>query len=388
MKIFIFYLAQTPVKPILPAWLRTLCQFDVTRRLAIKQSHEVDCFRYVDETGLQVAKLMAIKSELKIPQTDVGIYLGHKYIKANQKVTKEEAGKVKLQLEKTPYAKRFLEPRIKEQEKFFEVLGFYNAPIFWEGTLNKSLPQLIKTLKKENRLLDYSKYKGDKFLDFTDFGLKLITLKGKNGYTFIAKLLLNMMKIVQKGYDLIILQNIDEDQHPYKYLEKYLTLKNVDYITLASARILLEGSAKSSRFGGWEPYTVDKIIKRFSDFDLPDFRVGLRLYFLAFKNDFTRFEFKYDDLRQNIVFAKKACMFLAKFNADKITKDRVETNDENVKKMMHLLTDTKTLKQPSRIANAYKMFLGQTKNAAKKGVDIEKEGYIYVLNSLRELLGG
>ena len=227
MKIFIFNIPQTPTKPILPAWLRPLCQFDICYRLAKLQGHKIDGVRYVDDTGLQVAKLMVLKEKISLPPKCIGEYLGEKYIEAN-KLPRERAERLKLELEQNPFARPFLMANIKEQEKYFSLMGIKHFPVFWESDLIKKIPNLIKKLKKREEVLDYSYWQGNIYLDYSEKGMRPIVLKGKTGYTYLAKLL-TFLENIKNNYELIILQRIDEDKHPFDYCEEYLKREKKRY---------------------------------------------------------------------------------------------------------------------------------------------------------------
>lgn len=384
MKIFFFEISQTPTKPILPAWLRTLCQYDLCTNICLQAGHTVDAVRYVDDTGLQIAKLVSLKDQLVIPAQNVGEYLGHKYVEANLTCSEEQAESIKLQLEHNPVAKELVLPNLLEQKTIMERFGFPQNEIFWESDLIAAIPGTIAELQTRNQILDYSQQGGDTFLDLTDQGMKLVTLRGKSGYTYLAKML-TFARLNFSRYDLVLLQHIDEDGFPFRYVEKYLVDSGIKFLTLNSGRVQLPGISGSSRKGGWEKFTAAEILAQLADFNPADMRAGLRLYFMGKYEDMARITFDLDILKQEVLFAKKVREFL---EAQSDSGKPIELVTPKAIKIENILRSSKILTEPSRLVKRYRELFSSANAALKKNSPTEAREFIYLLNTIRRLIHG
>ncbi len=376
MKIFIFNLCQTPIKALHPAWIRSLCQFDISARLAKKQGNDVEHFRYVDDTSMQVAKFVSVFPTVKLPETNIGDFLGSLYIEANKQYKQEDAAKAKLVLESGVTPKDILLANIAEQENYFAAMNLHPGPTFWESSLLAEAGNFLQVLETMGILLDYEPAGGDILLDATEDNLKPIALKKSTGYTFLFKCLLYLYKQTA-ACDYVLLQCTDEDTYITKYMAWFLTRLGRNNAALTAARIKLNGTSASSRLSGLGDFTFSKIYENFKGFDIADFRVGLRLYVLGQYDDMTKFNFDLAELKKAVILALKIRKFLQPY------KTKANANHA-LPRIFSRLTTVEILAKPSLAVKAFKEIYGLTKKEAGAGADVVNEGLIY----LTEVLGG
>jgi len=363
MKVLLHPLNQTPIKPVLPTFLRHLVQYDIIRRILIYQGYTVEVFRYVDDTSLQVAKLMSVLKREKIPKENILLYLGRKYVKANQTIDNKEARKVKILLEKSHFARTYLLPALKEEKQLLRKMGFFVGPIYWESSGLKRKKELIEWLIQRKRLLSFEKYGGDTFLDYTDEGLKLMKLFDQDTFTFLFKILLFFYHKASPNH-LVIICHSEQEQALFANVEAFLKERNIKCLRFMIARVGIEGKVLSSRYGGWENYTIEKILEGLEEFSQKDINLGLRLYFSNFRYQ-NRFNFEKQEFVRWVIFAKKVNNFLKTLESqkEKLRKIKNPKTNEFKKKLL----DKKIIGNHGKLRDIFFLAQREAKKGYKKG---------------------
>ncbi|MFC1653516.1 hypothetical protein ACFL1M_01580 [Patescibacteria group bacterium] len=332
-KIFYFGLSQTPIKPLTPAWLRPLLQLKLSEKVATKLGYAIESPLYIDDTSLQVAKLLTYNPKLSTPKENILEFFGNQYIKANSVSGRFHS--TKKSLEQFGAAKQILAKSTKEREGVLNKLGIYFDQIHWESDYIFLIPYLIDLLEKDGYILDYSAVGGPVFLDFTNFHLPLIVLKENKTYSFVAKQLAYVFSKI-KNHDLFAIQHTDEDQHPFKYIKKFLQIYNKDHFTLSSAKIKFEGKRISSRYGGWEKFTIENFLKDNKNEKPRDIIFGYKLYYFGQHKNQTPIDFNLKSLNSYIKKGKKITRDVKK-NVSKVVclKEDIENPCLLVKKLLN-----------------------------------------------------
>jgi hypothetical protein len=145
-----------------------------------------------------------------------------------------------------------------------------------------SVEEVVEALRRRSFCLDHRRYGGPAYLDATAMGLPLrqgITPEGHANYLLcVLRQLLPMLP----GHDRVLLVHDKEIEADYVLLERILTAFGADVARLSIGRVPIDGKVQSSRFGGWERYMVDALYEAATaEFDPAEFRLAMRLYFIA-----------------------------------------------------------------------------------------------------------
>ncbi|MCB1197415.1 MAG: hypothetical protein KDK51_03510 [Deltaproteobacteria bacterium] len=382
MKHAFFYLPQTPIKPMSALWIRTLVQYDVSLRLMRYQGFKVDPYRYIDDSSMQVARLVDYLDHKSSTNDRSGLALGASYIKACQQSISEKNRQTKLSIESRKKSVKYLLQRhIQSQQRQFGLLGFDYGSIIWESDLLSSIPETFKHLESKHLLLDYRSQHGPLLLDQTQYGYGLTVLDGEGGKSFFAKYIHFVRWLAQK-YTVITIQALVEDQHPTSLLKSYLKNTTYNVHWMYCARIQMNGKSISSRKGGWEQYTLEKIIFACKEFHPDAMRIGIRLYFLGKYKSTTSFDFQLEELKKKIALAQAILNMIAPY------KRRRADRKTHCSTLLHnTLSHPHTSSHPEILA---RMFLNQCQKAKKRftqqKVNLAHED-ISDLHLLAELLG-
>lgn len=357
MKYFISSMSQTPLKPLAPSWFRAICQADLVKRSLRSLGHEVEHCRSVDDTALQVAQMMSIVSPADFPKSGVGDFLGARYVEMSQHGVTQSHVDQKLKLESGEESSRdWLRPHLMEQKNLLESLAIDVGDLWWESDLISSWSHIEPSLEKANRLLDYRPVGGDLFLDFTDHQIKLAKLEGKQGKSYLLKNLLFYTNQIKRA-DALIIQGLDEDQHLNRIETLAMSSLNVPTKWFLTSRVKLDGVAKSSRLGGWQDYTLSKILERCAAHDIEDIRLGLRLYFLGKCSENRQFSFSLVELQQHIRMATQWKSALG--SPIHYCKDCLMTPE--TKKFFEMFSSLNWLQSPGTIVRTALMFWSKYK---------------------------
>lgn len=145
-----------------------------------------------------------------------------------------------------------------------------------------SVEQVVETLEGSSLCLDHRRYGGPFYLDASAAGLPLrqgITAEGHANYLLcVLRELLPMLP----AHDRVLLVHDKEIEADYVLLERILTALGSEVSRLSIGRVPIDGKVQSSRFGGWERYMVDALYEAATaEFDADEFRLAMRLYFIA-----------------------------------------------------------------------------------------------------------
>lgn len=145
-----------------------------------------------------------------------------------------------------------------------------------------SVEEVIETLKERSLCLDHSGYGGPAYLDATAMGLPLRQAIAPEGHANYLLCVLRELLPMLPGHDRVLLVHDKEIEADYVLLQRILTAFGAKVSRLAIGRVPIEGKVQSSRFGGWERYMVDALYEAArAEFDPAEFRLAMRLYFIA-----------------------------------------------------------------------------------------------------------
>jgi hypothetical protein len=276
-----------PTKPLTPSHLKVLLAMDVLHRatatfaevthvytpLAHAGSRQVAGFwEYLDRRHPQMAFDMCTEEEI-----------GELYRRFNQD-------------EQVPYAA--LDPYVRRAasgwahpagvrlldlwEGHYRTLGLLDPALGRTGPDPMPVAELIELLVRQNLCIDGRALGAPVYLDATVAGLPLRTMVGSDGHAnYLASTLCEIVPQLAE-HDHVVLAHDLEIRADYRTLAHVLTALGAEASRIEFSRIPLDGIARSSRFGGWQGYTVGALSEPIAaELGTPAFALALRLYLLA-----------------------------------------------------------------------------------------------------------
>ncbi|MEA2207361.1 MAG: hypothetical protein QOE77_4137, partial [Blastocatellia bacterium] len=145
--------------------------------------------------------------------------------------------------------------------------------------------ELIELLVRHHLCIDGRPYGAPVYLDATRAGLPLRMIVGPDGHAnYLLSTLAELVpQLVGLGSaDSVVLPHDIEIRADYRTIAHVLTGLGARVWRLEFPRVPLDGIARSTRFGGWQGYTVDALAEPLvAEFGVPAFALGLRLYLVA-----------------------------------------------------------------------------------------------------------
>jgi hypothetical protein len=142
--------------------------------------------------------------------------------------------------------------------------------------------ELIELLVRHHLCIDGRPFGAPVYLDATAAGLPLrmmVSAEGQANY-----LVSTLSELVPKlaDHDHVVLAHDTEIRADYRTIAYLLTRLGAEVSRIEFGRVPLDGVARSTRFGGWHGYTVGALSEPLlSEFGVPAFALGLRLYLIA-----------------------------------------------------------------------------------------------------------
>jgi len=289
MKILLAPVQATPTKPLTPTHIKGLVWLDTFYK-ATSRLHDVTYlsnritydttaqtigfWEYLDRKFPDQPGLYDDKSDLWIAQQYLRCH-AERFVPSPESIAR---GRERIEREHWihPASARIL--TIWEEQ--YRRLGVHD-PGFWRWLpLEMSEEELYGMLRGAGSLLDCRSMGGGVYLDFTDQGAPLRQIADEHGVSnYIVQTLRELIPLGRR-YDRVVLAFDEEASDDYNLIEKVLIHAGVNVHPRAMSRVPLEGVTGTARAGGWERYTVDKILARYQRQGDAAVRLALRLYFI------------------------------------------------------------------------------------------------------------
>lgn len=185
-------------------------------------------------------------------------------------------------------------------------LGLYDPGLANNERPDLSAEDVVELLAERSLCIDHRRYGGPLLLDATAHGLALRragTPDGQMNYLICA---LRQLLPLVGHYDRILLVCDEELDADYLLLDRILTAFGAHVSRLSLGRVSIDGSIRSSRWGGWQDYTIDALSQlALQQFDMATLRLGLRLYFIAVLGRASRQPLRLEVLRKQLQRARR-----------------------------------------------------------------------------------
>lgn len=173
-------------------------------------------------------------------------------------------------------------PEWVEQHNF---LRMHDPGLTQAEPFKLSLEGVIEKLKGISMILDSRKQGENVYIDLTDEGIKLRHLCSSvlSDYNYLGTMLRELLALRKEG-DVFVFIFDDELLGDFFILQRVLEKLGHKVYKIQTNRILLEGKALSSRHGGWEKYSLGRVLAFLQDkgYTQDEIALGLRFYYLGF----------------------------------------------------------------------------------------------------------
>ena len=194
------------------------------------------------------------------------------------------------------------------------VLGLDERVLHTWAPLPLGVEDALEALERLDVLLDARSMGGGAYLDLTREGVPLRQIVDEHGVPNYVVHVLRELLAVGPEHDKVLLAFDSEVRHDFDLVATVIRRAGVDALTLPLDRVRLPGVSGTTRTGGWEPYTLARIIDRFVPvYGVPAFRLGIRMYYVLHVGRRGSCEFDLDMLDK---FMRKAAGAVRRLNGD------------------------------------------------------------------------
>lgn len=163
----------------------------------------------------------------------------------------------------------------------FDVLGVAGSELRSWLPLPLSVDEALEQLAELDILLDARTLGGGAFLDFTSDGVPLRQIVSEHGVPNYVIHVLRELLAVGGNYETVLLGIDPEVRTDFELVSAVLRRRGVHAAIIPLARVNLPGVTGTTRTGGWEEYSLARIVERLVPrYGVPAFRLGVRMYFV------------------------------------------------------------------------------------------------------------
>jgi hypothetical protein len=309
MRLLLAPIAVTPTKALTPSHLKGLLWVDVLFK-ATARLHEIvylsnrTTFDITSQTLGYWEYLDRVVGPIKYEDCSEE-YLGELYIQyqASPKVSSVSLAPYREKTERGwlhPASRRILEI----WQGHYQRLGLYDPGLLTAKPFELSIDIVIERLSSRGMCIDTRTMGGSVYLDLTAQGLPLRQVINRDGQDNYLMCLLRELLPMTERYDKIILVCDEELTEDYLLVQRILNAFGACVSRVVLGRAPLDGVVQSSRHGGWQRYTVDKLFAACAD--SPEvIRLAFRLCLIACLGRGSKQLFHFELLRQCVGRARR-----------------------------------------------------------------------------------
>lgn len=176
-----------------------------------------------------------------------------------------------------PAARRMLDRWRAE----LELLGVHDPGLAEDRPLAASAEATTAALAERGLLIDHRRFGGPVHLDGARWGMPLRQLIGNDGPpNYLLPILRELIPLSRPGLTFLLVhdEGLTAD---YLLLERVLTEFGARVARLPLSRVPIDGTVRSSRYGGWSGATLADLSSVRGTAGPDAYRLGMRLYFIA-----------------------------------------------------------------------------------------------------------
>jgi hypothetical protein len=160
-----------------------------------------------------------------------------------------------------------------------DLLGVRDPGLAEDRPLATSARTMVAALAERGLLIDHRRFGGPVYLDGARWGMPLRQLIGGDGLpNYLLPILRELIPMIRPGRAFLLIHD-DGLTADYLLLERVLTEFGASVARLALSRVPVNGTALSSRYGGWSGTTLSDLSSASGTAGRAAYRLGMRLYF-------------------------------------------------------------------------------------------------------------
>jgi hypothetical protein len=303
----------TPTKPLTPSHVKGLLWLDVIRKATGElvetayvwnsrtpnlSAQTLAFWEYLDRTRGEADWAHASEGEL-----------GELYVRSHAEGESPGFDALRPYLERVE-AEGWVHPAsrrlIELWQEQLELLGVVDPGIGVDRAPGLSAEQALALLAERGLLVDHRRFGGPAYIDGARWGLPLRQVIGEEGHANYVLTVLRELVPLIGGHDRLLLAFDEELADDYLLIDRVLGQLGAGVSRLALGRVPIDGAIRSSRRGGWEGHTLSDLSRlSLEHFDLPTYRLGMRIYFIAILKRSSPQSFRADLLRRSLLRARR-----------------------------------------------------------------------------------
>jgi hypothetical protein len=187
-----------------------------------------------------------------------------------------------------------------------ELLGVEDPGIAMDRAPGVSAEEALELLAERGLLVDHRHFGGPAYVDGAIWGLPLRQLVGEDGHAnYVLAVLRDLIPLIG-DHDRFLLAFDEGLAEDYVLVDRVLRHFGARVSRLALGRVPIDGTIRSSRLGGWKGHTLAALSRLcLQHFDLPAYRLGMRIYFIAILKRSSPQSFRADLLRRSLLRAQR-----------------------------------------------------------------------------------
>ena len=179
-----------------------------------------------------------------------------------------------------------------------DLLGVPDPGLTDDRPLGTDAGVVYRTLAERGMLIDHRRFGGPVYLDGARWGMPIRQLAGVDGHAnYLVPILRELLPLIRA--DRLFVLPYDEGlTADYLLLDRALGELGARVARLPLSRVAIDGTVRSSRYGGWTGATLADISATRGSADVAAYRLGMRLYFVGVLDRRSRQSFRMDLLRR------------------------------------------------------------------------------------------
>ncbi|NEC66306.1 hypothetical protein [Streptomyces sp. SID9727] len=160
-----------------------------------------------------------------------------------------------------------------------DLLGVGDLGLGVDRPLATTAQAMTRALADRGMLIDHRRFGGPVYLDGPRWGMPLRQLVSSAGHAnYLLPILRELVPMIREGRRFLLVHD-EELTSDYLLLDRVLTEFGAAVTRVGLSRVPVNGTVRSSRYGGWSGVTLSELSATPGTTDHAAYRLGMRLYF-------------------------------------------------------------------------------------------------------------
>ncbi|WP_433325301.1 hypothetical protein [Spirillospora sp. CA-294931] len=191
-------------------------------------------------------------------------------------------------------------------KRHLDLLGVHDPGLLRDRPVALPVGETVERLARLRLCVDHRRHGGPVYLDGTRWGMPLRKVVGTDGHAnYLLVILRDLLPRLTPRRRVLFVYD-DDLAHDYALLARVVGALGARVERLPLGRVPLGGLVRTSRHGGWDEVTIDRLARLCRAEAGPDaYRLGMRLYFIAMLKRTSGETFRPDLLRRALGRAER-----------------------------------------------------------------------------------